>query len=271
MSNVYSIGNNRQLIIYATGSNIFLRLAYFGGIERPIVLATDYISGLDECIYNDTLYYTYISSDNSLIIRNIMDNQNIYMIHENELPKLHHPSIGMCNNSLLLFYLKSNPINNKNTLHCTALTLTADTKDIDSCPVPLPSCVTDISDYRLYPADNNLLLYINNTSYNRIFYIEEIGHIKELKTAGDIAGDIKSDIENNISKNYEQKLASLNKKYDIQLQAALTDSNKKLTACQDKITEQAAIIDSITSQYNELMNVACQYRDEAVKWRSKFM
>lgn len=62
MSNVYSVGNNRQLIIYAAGSNIFLRIAHFGGLERPIVLATDYNHGLNECVYNDTLYYTYIST-----------------------------------------------------------------------------------------------------------------------------------------------------------------------------------------------------------------
>ena len=39
MSNVYSVGNNRQLIIYNAGSNIFLRVAHFGGLDRPIVLA----------------------------------------------------------------------------------------------------------------------------------------------------------------------------------------------------------------------------------------
>ena len=62
MSNVYSVGNNRQLIIYAAGSNIFLRIAHFGGLERPIVLATDYNHGLNECVYNDTfILYIYLN------------------------------------------------------------------------------------------------------------------------------------------------------------------------------------------------------------------
>ena len=56
MSNVYSVGNNRQLIIYNAGSNIFLRVAHFGGLDRPIVLAADYLCGLTECIYNSSLY-----------------------------------------------------------------------------------------------------------------------------------------------------------------------------------------------------------------------
>lgn len=38
-----------------------------------------------------------------------------------------------------------------------------------------------------------------------------------------------------------------------------------------KINEQSAVIDSITTQYNELMDIARQYRDEAIKWRSKFI
>ena len=46
MSNVYSVGNNRQLIIYNAGSNIFLRVAHFGGLDRPIVLAADYYAVL---------------------------------------------------------------------------------------------------------------------------------------------------------------------------------------------------------------------------------
>lgn len=103
MSNVYSIGNNRQLIIYAAGSNIFLRIAHFGGLERPIILATDYMSHLNECIYNDTLYYTYIATDNSLYVKNIMESKSIYTVNGTDTPSLYHPYIGRCNNSLLLF------------------------------------------------------------------------------------------------------------------------------------------------------------------------
>lgn len=103
MSNVYSIGNNRQLIIYAAGSNIFLRIAHFGGLERPIILATDYMSHLNECIYNDTLYYTYIATDNSLYVKNIMESKSIYTVNGTDTPSLYHPYIGRCNNSLASF------------------------------------------------------------------------------------------------------------------------------------------------------------------------
>lgn len=233
MSNVYSVGNNRQLIIYAAGSNIFLRIAHFGGLERPIVLATDYNHGLNECVYNDTLYYTYISTDNSLHIKNIMESQSIYTVSGNNIPELYNPSICVCNHSLLLFYLKNNPLLKHLCLHCLSF------GDIHNCteafPVPLPSCVTDISDYHIFKAGNTLFLYVNN----RMFFIEEIGHIKEMRLVSEIK-------ENDNNKN-------------------------KLAACQAKINEQTAVINSIRLQYDELMNVASQYREEALKWRSKFM
>lgn len=257
MSNVYSIGNNRQLIIYAAGSNIFLRIAHFGGLERPIILATDYMSHLNECIYNDTLYYTYIATDNSLYVKNIMESKSIYTVNGTDTPSLYHPYIGRCNNSLLLFYLKNNPVTNHTALQCISLSLTNESPD--NTPVTLPDCMNNITGYHIYQADNRLILY----AAGRIFIIEEIGHIKELKN--------EEDIRNTILKECEQRIASLNDSNNSRIEALTDTYQKKLAACQAKIDEQAAVINSITSQYNELMDIACKYRDEALRWRSKFM
>ena len=257
MSNVYPVGNNRQLIIYAAGSNIFLRIAHWGGLERPIILATDYSHGLNECIYNDTLYYTYVSTDNSIYIKNIMENQSIYTIDGNEIHQYCKPLIEICNASLLFFYLKNNPVTEYNTLHCLSLTNTD--MQLEAFPVPLPSCVTNISDYHICKADDKLILYVNK----RVFFFEEIGHIIELKSIADISKSIEND--------YKKQIESLNKKYTSDINNINELNLKKIAACQAKIDEQAAVINSIKNQYNELMNVACQYKDEAIKWRSKFM
>lgn len=261
MSNVYSVGNNRQLIIYAAGSNIFLRIAHFGGLERPIILAADYSHGLNECVYNDTLYYTYISTSNSLHIKNIMESQSVYTINGDNIPELYKPSICICDHSLLLFYLKNNPLTKHYCLHC--LSFSNIHTDIhngnDVFSVSLPSCTADISDYNIFKTGNALFLYVNN----RLFFIEEIGHIKEMMFI--------SDIKENIAKDYEQKITLLENKYNSRITSIIDSNKKKIAACQAKIDEQAAVINSVKLQYNELMNVACQYRDEALKWRSKFM
>ena len=255
MSNVYSVGNNRQLIIYNAGSNIFLRVAHFGGLDRPIVLATDYLYGLTECIYNSSLYYSYINQNGSLILKNIMDTANILAIDCNYVQEYSNPKLAICNNTLLLFYLKQNPVSDKPSLHC----ITPD--DNNALPIPLPDIKKPVNSYSVLAYNNFILLCVNE----HIYKIEQIGYFKQLaictadnnSTDNNNADNINS---NNNNDNYIEREKTLTE-----------DFNKKIAACQAKINEQSAVIDSITAQYNELMDIARQYRDEAIKWRSKFI
>lgn len=255
MSNVYSVGNNRQLIIYNAGSNIFLRVAHLGGLDRPIVLATDYLCGLTECIYNSSLYYSYINQNGSLILKNIMDTANILAIDCNYVQEYSNPKLAICNDTLLLFYLKQNPVSDKPSLHC----ITPD--DNNALPIPLPDIKKPVNSYSVLTYNNFILLCVNE----RIYKIEQIGYFKQLaictadnnSTDNNNADSINS---NNNNDNYIEREKSLTE-----------DFNKKIAACQAKINEQSAVIDSITAQYNELMDIARQYRDEAIKWRSKFI
>ena len=259
MSNVYSVGNNRQLIIYNAGSNIFLRVAHFGGLDRPIVLATDYLCGLTECIYNSSLYYSYINQNGSLILKNIMDTANILAIDCNYVQEYSNPKLAICNNTLLLFYLKQNPVSDKPSLHC----ITPD--DNNALPIPLPDIKKPVNSYSVLAYNNFILLCVNE----HIYKIEHIGHFKQLAIC---TADNNSTDNNNADNINSNNNNSNNNDNYIEREKSLTeDFNKKIAACQAKINEQSAVIDSITTQYNELMDIARQYRDEAIKWRSKFI
>ena len=52
--------------------------------------------------------------------------------------------------------------------------------------------------------------------------------------------------------------------------AELESLRKMLKAREEENERFRAMISSATNQYNELMHVAEQYRNEAIKWRSKF-
>ena len=257
MSNVYSVGNNRQLIIYNAGSNIFLRVAHFGGLDRPIVLAADYLCGLTECIYNSSLYSSYINQNGSLILKNIMDTTNILAIDCNYVQEYSNPKLAICNNTLLLFYLKQNPVSDKPSLHC----ITPD--DNNALPIPLPDIKKPVNSYSVLAYNNFILLFV----IEHIYRIQQCRRFKQLSrftaynnsTDNNNADNINSN-NNNSNNNYIEREKSLTE-----------DFNKKIAACQAKINEQSAVIDSITTQYNELMDIARQYRDEAIKWRSKFI
>lgn len=259
MSNVYSVGNNRQLIIYNAGSNIFLRVAHFGGLDRPIVLAADYLCGLTECIYNSSLYYSYINQNGSLILKNIMDTANVLAIDCNYVQEYSNPKLAICNDTLLLFYLKQNPVSDKPSLHC----ITPD--DNNALPIPLPDIKKPVNSYSVLAYNNFILLCVNE----HIYKIEQIGHFKQLATC---TADNNSTDNNNADNINSNNNNSNNNDNYIEREKSLTeDFNKKIAACQAKINEQSAVIDSITTQYNELMDIARQYRDEAIKWRSKFI
>ena len=259
MSNVYSVGNNRQLIIYNAGSNIFLRVAHFGGLDRPIVLAADYLCGLTECIYNSSLYYSYINQNGSLILKNIMDTANVLAIDCNYVQEYSNPKLAICNDTLLLFYLKQNPVSDKPSLHC----ITPD--DNNALPIPLPDIKKPVNSYSVLAYNNFILLCVNE----HIYKIEQIGHFKHLAIC---TADNNSTDNNNADNINSNNNNSNNNDNYIEREKSLTeDFNKKIAACQAKINEQSAVIDSITTQYNELMDIARQYRDEAIKWRSKFI
>ena len=259
MSNVYSVGNNRQLIIYNAGSNIFLRVAHFGGLDRPIVLAADYLCGLTECIYNSSLYYSYINQNGSLILKNIMDTANVLAIDCNYVQEYSNPKLAICNDTLLLFYLKQNPVSDKPSLHC----ITPD--DNNALPIPLPDIKKPVNSYSVLAYNNFILLCVNE----HIYKIEQIGHFKQLAICTAYNNSTDNNNADNINSNNNN---SNNNDNYIEREKSLTeDFNKKIAACQAKINEQSAVIDSITTQYNELMDIARQYRDEAIKWRSKFI
>lgn len=115
----------------------------------------------------------------------------------------------------------------------------------------------------------HIIIFILLCVNEHIYKIEQIGHFKQLAIC---TADNNSTDNNNADNINSNNNNSNNNDNYIEREKSLTeDFNKKIAACQAKINEQSAVIDSITTQYNELMDIARQYRDEAIKWRSKFI
>ena len=72
MASIYTISSEKKLFIYDMDNLIHLRIAFKEQLDRPIVLAGDYLSGLTSCIYKDTLYYAYINQSHDIIIKCIL-------------------------------------------------------------------------------------------------------------------------------------------------------------------------------------------------------
>lgn len=206
MANVFNIGRDKRIIIYSLDRYIFLRAAYIDGIERPVILAKDYLDGLSEAIYDGVIYYAYQNQERHIVVKNIMSLEADYVIEdENTLC----PVLSSIDGELVLFYLK------KNNLKCV-LPLKAGQE------IAVPRECENALVYDVFCSQGKTFLYCDS-----LYEIEKIGHYKQMSC------DI-------------QKL-------------------------KEEIAGKDRIIESVKKQYNELMETASEYRNEALRWRNKFM
>ncbi len=87
MANVYTAGSDRRLIIYSISRYIFLRTAYIDGIERPIMLVSDFLDGLSDVVLGDTIYYAYQNQNGDILVKNVMNNEALFSCEKQREPR----------------------------------------------------------------------------------------------------------------------------------------------------------------------------------------
>lgn len=105
MGQIYDLGENRKLLLYALNHHIYLRTLLPGTVSRPLALCSDHLRDLSSIVYHDTLYYAYVNEAHQLLFRSISENtvlfrQNCDLSEEFYLPQ----PVRFCDR-LLLFYL----------------------------------------------------------------------------------------------------------------------------------------------------------------------
>ena len=116
MANVYTAGSDRRLIIYSISRYIFLRTAYIDGIERPIMLASDFLDGLSDVVLGDTIYYAYQNQNGDILVKNVMNNEALFRVKSSENPDMHCPQLVVNKDRLMLFYMVTNPLTDRLSL-----------------------------------------------------------------------------------------------------------------------------------------------------------
>ncbi len=238
MSNVYSAGNDRRLIIYSISRYIFLRTAYIDGIERPIMLVSDYLDGLSDVVLGDTIYYTYQNQSKDILVKNVMKNEAFFHIQSSKNPDMQCPRLVAHNGRLLLFYMVTNPLTGRKSLRAVYPLENGASPD-------LPSDCENVDMYEIFSVMGKAFLYAD-----RFYEITADGRFIPWQDT------VK------LMKN-EEKIAE----YENRLNTYMQENRQALQT----ISQLEATIESASAQYNELMETAIAYRDEAIKWRSKFM
>lgn len=227
MGNIFAAGSEKSLMIYSQGNHIFLLVASGETPCRPTLLARDFASDLSETVYNQTLYYTYLNIQQDIMVKSILDNTVLFTLTSTEAIHYSAPHMVTFANQLLLFYVIKNPLNGDFMIK-GMIPFEHDHIPDTTYLSGLSCSFPQLPTVKTFLMDNKLLILFCTAAEYRIFLLTEHLQVLELEDGSD-------------------KMALL----------AAKDS---------LLASQTATIESIKTQYNELMQTASQYREEARKW-----
>lgn len=259
MSSIYSLDLQKNLFLYTTESLICLRNASGEALDRAIILCNDYASDMTDTILNKTLYYAYQNQKKDIILRSITDLNILYKLSSQDTPDCSNPHLTVLNNNLILFYLVKNPLDDSYALKSIC-------PFTENCKVQLTRSFTTKPALHFLPLKEGLLLASECDGQEELLYIHNDSKIVPLTSfESKLEGQIKE-----LKQEHSQKLQTLEQEYTGQLAKIEAGLSAQLSALKTELYQKNRMIESAKLQYNQLMDTATKYRDEAIKWRSKF-
>lgn len=258
MGNVYAVDAEKNLILYSAGNYICLRTSVGENLTRPIVLCNDYASNLSDLVYNDTIYYVYQNTNQDIILRSVMEQNDLYKISSRNTPDCFYPQIAAIQKTLILFYFVKNPVNNS---YCLKSLLPLQPEQKLSLPgtlfssnaassAPGEAVFGSLPTLRILSAGGGLLVHLSHDTEEFIFTINE---------------SLQCDKLGKTQERPSLTQAELDKSKEL-----VAETQKQISELQSDLLGRDQLIQSIRKQYEELMDTAMKYRDEAIKWHNKF-
>lgn len=224
---------------------------------RPSFIANDYKSDYTEVKYKDVLYFSYINRENICNVKNIYSGNVLY-----ELQGIMKPRLISFNNQLFLIYITYDADNEAYFInydmpllkkeHVRIKCLYSECPDIWVINGRTHMIVILYDDLDINQYIMNMEYAVTENTNQKSISLEEYEILNDEKIKLNETNESLKDINNKLNKKIEKLNSELNIK------------NAQLNAEQSKL--QSAV-----KQYNELMNVAERYRDEASKWHNKFL
>ena len=292
------------LLVSASGSNLFLHPVHNEHFGHPFPLCSGYKNGFSGCVFNNTLHYAYINKENSLLLRRLNDSSPLFRLNSSDTLTYQAPQLIGLNHLLFLFYFEkeygSYHLKLQSPLTDTELPLP---EIFQTHFEELPALSLQITNRYLY-----LFLTTGTTTvsyrYSPITSFEPLSSPKELLSELQVPWEAeKKQLEHALLQavhlseqqqdrlvHEEQKLSDAETRFsrlsieaeqtntllteasiDLQnLKAKLKESEQNKQQAEQNLQQTTLLLERAKAQYNELMQVAEQYRQEAVKWYGKF-
>lgn len=292
------------LLLSASDTGLFVHHMQNERFGHPVLLCSNYKNGLSGCVYSKTLHYTYISRDNALLVRRLHESGILFRLDSSDTVIYSNPQLIVFDNTLYLFYTEESP----ESCRLKAWRISTDTEVslTDSLPVSFPAPPL----FSLQTTGHYLYLFLtvgrNTVSYRYSSTASfELLHSREELLSGlrlpwenekarleeTLLKTIRlSEQQQNLLTEKEQKLQVFETKLSeltieqeqtktllAKKEQAIQISQKQLSECTEsrqqtlrELEHTSLLLERAKAQYSELMQVAEQYRQEALKWYGKF-
>lgn len=239
MGNYHETGPGIGYFLYTNGNQIFFRSRNGDAIGRAILLAMDYKKSFSSILYHNSIYYCYVNDKNQFVLRSTKENSILYHLEQREDGEFATLKMALFQKKIWIVICEKT--NDSYRVQCIC-------PFSDDIFYNLSFQSNLLPDIQLTTTTNSFILTLTTDFSETCYIMDEQLRLQEFKP------------QNNSSNTKELPA----------LQEELQGLHGQLQAQSRIIQRQQEMIESATSQYNELMTVASRYKEEAIKWRSKF-
>ena len=235
MSYLYETAGGQGFFIYKNQNEIILRKKEGHQFYLPVIMVRDYKNGLNDTVYNSAIYYTYINENGALVVRSVLEYVFPFERQAGENVSFNSPSLTAFYGRLILFYMEKNTGDGVENYRLHGILPYEGEREILNVDLGNKEAL-----YKVVCLNERMLVSVEN----------EKGYVLY-----EASNDLQLVAQDRIENRNEQELAML--------KSSLMEQQKEINFYKSQI-------ESAKRQYQELMQVAEQYREEANHWSGKF-
>ena len=235
MSYLYETAGGQGFFIYKNQNEIILRKKEGHQFYLPVIMVRDYKSGLNDTVYNSAIYYTYINENGALVVRSVLEYVFPFERQAGENVSFNSPSLTAFYGRLILFYMEKNTGEGVENYRLHGILPYEGEREILNVDLGNKEAL-----YKVVCLNQRMLVSVEN----------EKGYVLY-----EASNDLQLVAQDRIENRNDQELAML--------KSSLMEQQKEINFYKSQI-------ESAKRQYQELMQVAEQYREEANHWSGKF-
>ncbi|MBR1771477.1 MAG: hypothetical protein IJ747_05565 [Lachnospiraceae bacterium] len=249
MTVLFELQQEQSVILFNRGKQLVIQYREADRIGRPFLLAEDYAGKFHGVVYQGTVYYSYQNSRGDFLFKNMRDATVYYQLRADEAARGiaaaetatppnygDIPYLAPYLHAGKLFLLHGGMRADGNVAFLEEIQMFNGPSRVLAETLPVPCHIL------LWPSSGRMFVSANTPEGDRYYCTDEQMHMIPL---------------------YENKPDTVPRKERDAVFSQLAEKEAE-------IARLRKMIESASDQYSDLMHVAEQYRDEAVKWRSKF-